>query len=218
MDDKSDFLKEIHSIRMDTFKQRMIWNAFEMRGLYPFNPEEIIKPLREALEAAPGLEIITTPSPPPSSSSPPSTIRGLRRSISKAQSFINNSPELDQSFVRCLDHVFQSSLETTELAAQLKSDLQQHLRHRKPQDKKKSRRRIRYNGPLTVYDVKCRIADRTEVERLQGLRQIGKTGTLEHNKPPQQVDTGDLPSIEASQVDKKGPRLPYWIDTQGDVV
>jgi hypothetical protein len=29
MDDKSDFLKEIHSIRTDTFKQCTIQNAFE---------------------------------------------------------------------------------------------------------------------------------------------------------------------------------------------
>lgn len=218
MDDKSDFLKEIHSIRTMTFKQRTIRDAFEKRGLYPLDSEKVMKSLREALETAPELEIITTPSPPPSSSSPPSTIRGLRRSISKAQSFINNSPELDQSFVRRLDRVFQSSLETTELAAQLKDDLQQHLRYRKPQDRRKSQKRVKYHGPLTVYDAKRRIADRTEVERLQGLRQIRKTGALEYDKPPQPTNTGDLPSTEAGQVDREGPRLPYWIDTQGDVV
>lgn len=218
MDDKSDFLKQIHSIRTETFKQRTIRHAFEKRGIYPLNSEPVLKPLNKALESAPELQIITTPSPPPSSSSPPSTIRGLRRSISKAQSFIDNSPELNQSFVRRLNRVFQSSLETTELAAQLKDDLQQHLRYQKPQNRRKSQRRVRYNGPLTVYDAKRHIADRTEVERLQNLRQIRKAGTLEHNKPPQQEDIGDLPSTEASQMDKEGPRLPFWIDTQGDVV
>lgn len=217
MDDKRDFLKQIHSICTTTFKQRTIRDSFEKRGIYPLDSEKIIKPLREALETAPGLEIITTP-PPPSSSSPPSTIRGLHRSISKARSFINNSPELDQSFVRRFDRVFQNSLEATKLATQLKDDLQQHLRYRKPQDRRKSTIRVRYNGPLTVYDAKRHIADRTEVERLQGLRQIGKAGTLGHNKTPQLEDIGDLPSTEASQMAKEGPKLPYWIDTQGDVV
>ena len=164
------------------------------------NSEQILKPLHKALEATPGLEIITTPSPSLSSSSPLSTIQGLYRSVSKAQSFINNSPELDQSFVQCLDRVFQSLLETTELAAQLKDDLQQRLHHRKPQYRRKSKKRVRYNGPLTVYDAKRHIADRTEVERLQGLGQIGKTGPLGYNKPPQQEDIGNLPSTETSEL------------------
>jgi hypothetical protein len=90
-DDKSDFLREITPIRGNTFKQRTIRDAFKKRGLYPFNPEEVIKPLRDAKDPTPEIEIITTPPPQPSSSSPPSTIRGLCRSIRKAQDFINNS-------------------------------------------------------------------------------------------------------------------------------
>jgi hypothetical protein len=117
-DDKSDFPREIHPIRENVFKQRTIRDAFKKRGIYPSNPEVVIQPLNDAKEPTPELEIYTTP-PPPSSSPPPSTIRGLRRSIDKAQGDIDNSPELNQSFTRRLDHLFGSSIETTELATQL---------------------------------------------------------------------------------------------------
>ena len=177
-----------------------------------------MKPLCKALENTPTLEIFTIPLLLLLSSSLLSTIRDLCRSISKAQSFIDDSPELDQSFVQRFNYIFQSLLETTELAAQLKDNLQQHLYYRKPQYRRKSKKRVRYNGPLTVYNTKRHIADCTEAERLQNLRQIKKTETLEHNKLPQQGDIGDLPSTEARQVDKEDPKLPYWIDTQGDVV
>ena len=177
-----------------------------------------MKSLCEVLKNTSTLEIFTILLLLLLSSSPPSTIRGLCRNISKVQSFIDNSPEFDQSFVQCLNRVFQSLLETTELAAQLKDNLQQCLYHRKPQYRRKSKKRVRYNGPLTVYDAKRHIADCTEAERLQGLRQIKKTETLEYNKLLQQGDIGDLPSTEARQVDKEDPKLSYWIDTQGDVV
>ena len=217
-DDKAAFLKEIPAVREKTFKSRTVKDAFKKRGIYPFNPEEVMKPLYKAKSPTPEIEIFTTPPPPPSSSSPPSTIRGLRRSIGKVQDFIDNSPELNQSFVRRLDRVFQSSLETAELAGQLQNDLQLHLQHRKPRSRKKSQKRIQYAGPLTVHDAKRHIQLRNEEERHKELRRIKKARTLGHDKPPQQGDIGNLPSTEASQVDEEGPRLPFWIDTQGDVV
>jgi hypothetical protein len=169
-------LREITGIRRETFKQPTIRDAFKKRGLYSFDPEEVMKPLRDTKDPNPDIEMITTPPPPPppSSSSPPSTIRGLRRSISKAQDFIQDNPDLDQSFIQRLDRVFQSSPETSGLAGQLRGDLQQYLRYQRPQFKRKSQRQIRHTGVLTVYDANHRIGDCAQKEREQTLRRVKK--------------------------------------------
>jgi hypothetical protein len=88
--------------------------------------------------------------------------------------------------------VFQSSLETADLAGQLRSDLQLHLQHRKPQFKKKSQRRIQYTGSLTVHDANRHIKFRNEEERYKELRRIKKARTLGYNQPTLQADTAQI--------------------------
>jgi hypothetical protein len=44
---------------------------------------------------------------------------------------------------------------------------------------------------------------------------------METSKPDQplpQADITDLDSGDNSQMDEEGPPLPYWADTQGDIV
>ena len=85
--EKRDFLREIHSIRMQTFKDRTVRHSFMERGIYPFQPDRVLGPLKKAKSPTPDLRIHGD-TPPPSSSatnSPPIKIKRLRSSIYKAQ-------------------------------------------------------------------------------------------------------------------------------------
>ena len=115
-DNKAAFLKKIPAVRKKIFKLYTVKDAFKKRGIYLFNSEEVMKPLYKTKSSISEIEIFTTLLSLLSSFLSLSTIQDLRRSIGKVQDFIDNSPELNQSFVQYLDYIFQSFLETAELA------------------------------------------------------------------------------------------------------
>jgi hypothetical protein len=45
--DKSVFLRGIREIRDETFTKKIIRGSFRKRGIYPFNPDLVVKPLTE---------------------------------------------------------------------------------------------------------------------------------------------------------------------------
>ena len=75
----------IHDIRDKAFTQRIIRSSFRSRGIYPFDPEAILAPLRQAEYESEGAPLrIITPSPPPNISSsvtnsPPDTIARVNK-------------------------------------------------------------------------------------------------------------------------------------------
>jgi hypothetical protein len=187
-DDKAAFLREIPAIREQAFKARTIRSSFRKQGLYPFNPKEILGPLRKAKSPTPKLQIFTTPPPPSSSISPPSTIHRLRQSIGKAQVYINSTPELDQSFTQRLNRIFQSTIETQELISQLYDDLRLRTQYQQPQFTKKSLKKLRENGPLDIEDANRHIQYRSKEKRRQDLRRLKREQALRHNISPIQAD------------------------------
>lgn len=193
--------KEIPAIRKDTFKARTIRSAFKKRGSYPLNSEKVIGPKTPT----PELRIFSTPPPPSSSISPPFTIRGLRRSIGKAQDYIDNNPKLDQSCIRRLDRVFRSAAQTQELAGQLRDDFQVFMQHRTPQSGRKSLKRLRESGPLDVEDDNRHIIQyRSEEERRQELRRLKKQRSKNRNISTTQADMEILPVQEGSKMESDG--------------
>ena len=100
------FLRGIRDIRDNTLIPNIIRGSFRKRGIYPFNPDLVIKPLsdREEREFVPlhGFDIVNSAnargvlegqerlSPAPSSSSIelPNTPRSLRKSFQKIQPYI----------------------------------------------------------------------------------------------------------------------------------
>jgi hypothetical protein len=211
--DKADFLRDIPQIRMQTFKQRTIRSAFADRGIYPYNPQKVIQPLLDQKSPTPELQIWDGNTPPPASSStnsPPHTIRTLRRSINKAQNVLQASSELNQSLIRRLDRIFQSSIENAELAAQTQADIAQHIQPKLPRNAHKSRRRIPAIGPLSVKDANRRIADRTERERQQAIRRAKKLPVPQLNQAtPERLGEGSaIP--EESQLPTEQSQLFFY--------
>ncbi|KAJ5111572.1 hypothetical protein N7532_002107 [Penicillium argentinense] len=159
--DKADFLEQIPEARDKASQQRIIRESFTKRGIYPLRPQIILDQLNADREPTPDLQIFDGETPPPASSSnnsPPKTIRKLRRSISKAENFIQKSPGLNESFVKRLDRVFKSSLETFELATQLNADYHNRLIPATSK-KNKSRKTVpKVFGEVNVKDTKRHIA------------------------------------------------------------
>jgi hypothetical protein len=108
--EKADFLRQLHAIRLETFKETTVRHSFKHCGLWPFNSEVICEPLRG--DDGPDLVVYdqgkeyelpewnfddipdpqgpeSRPATPPASSStinsPPTTLTKLRHDISKAQ-------------------------------------------------------------------------------------------------------------------------------------
>lgn len=198
--DKADFLRDLPEIRLQTFKQRTIRSAFADRGIYPLNSAKIIDPLVKARSPTPTLKGWEQDTPPPGSSStnsPPGTIRTLRRSIKKAEVFLDNQPGLDESFTRWLGRLFQSSLETAELASQLQVDLRQRLRDKKPPKTRRSRRQITDFGPLTIKDANRAIKRRADEELDQLIKRGRKAQGLPTNTTTP-AKTMNNPAIQGS--------------------
>ena len=57
MKEKADFLREIHQIRMQTFKESTVRHSFKHCGLWPFDPEVICKELRTVADDGPDLVV-----------------------------------------------------------------------------------------------------------------------------------------------------------------
>lgn len=57
--DKADFLAFIPEIRKKAMKPETIIHLFCHRGIYPFNPEVVLKPLHEQAPSIPGLQFIS---------------------------------------------------------------------------------------------------------------------------------------------------------------
>lgn len=149
--EKSDFLRDIHGVRMDTFKQRSIRGAFAEIGIYPFNPDLIVEPLTQAeWDACSDLRcMIVTRLPPPSSSinSPPDTLPKLRRSVNKIRKTIKDLADTGKELAaigdtlnRRLGHFLRGSLIQAERCAQHEDDISRILRNREHVQTKKRRR------------------------------------------------------------------------------
>ena len=208
--EKTDFLRKIHAVRRRTFKDTTVRHSFKRCGLWPCNFEVICQQLRgvdgpdlvvydqgkeiELPEWDPGQlpayhDQDPRPETPPASSSsissPPTTLKKLRRDISKAQKSFSAFKEAsavagaDAAKVsRHLDFIFQGSLTQAELAAQTIADMTRILTNREQAKAPKSKRQVRTGGPLSVKDANTLIQSRdiaeAEKERRRWARDAKK--------------------------------------------
>jgi hypothetical protein len=115
------FLRGIRDIRDDALSPHIICGSFRKRGIYPFNPDLVVKPLsdREEREFIPlrGFDIVDSAeargapdissaqerlSPAPSSSSIelPNTPRSLRKSFKKIRPYLATDEKLHRRIKR----------------------------------------------------------------------------------------------------------------------
>lgn len=180
-------MRDIHKIRLQTFKDRTIRSSFIDRGIYPLKPEVVIDPLKEALPSIPVLKIHKgTPeapegTPPLSSSatnSPPQTLPKLRRHVNKINRTITKLKEqidaIDPKMTKQLGNIFEGSLVQAELNAQREDDIQRILSNREHLKVKKTKRRINARGPLSLKDANRRIEARDAEEIQQAWRRARK--------------------------------------------
>ena len=213
-------MREIDSIRRQTFTARTIRSGFADRGIYPVNSHIVIQPLKESLPEDPILEIYTGDTPPPSSSttnSPPTTVKKLRRSINKAQMALGElndelnlvSPQLTKR----LDYIFKGSLIQAELNTRRGDDIQQILRNREHLNTKKSRRQVRIRGALCVKDANRHVNIREAEEIEKEYRRQRRENILGTNVPTTNGQINDHPgnsSTQASLVDIRDDPVPFF--------
>ena len=202
VDDKSDFFREIASIRENTFKPPIIRHAFADRGICPFKSEKILQPLTNALPHIPDLlgfdpdgadAMGRTPSPHLSSSSieSPTTPYSARRSIQKMEKVM---PTLDESspdpakLQRRWSRFSKYTLIEYEDSANKSTIIRRFQRTQTTQTTTKSRRRIKEFGPLSTKDANRHIKRRAEVEggreQKRHTKEMGKKAAVADLPPP----------------------------------
>jgi hypothetical protein len=232
--EKADFLREIHSVRMQAFKQRTIRNSFTERGIYPLNPDLVLEPLHAARSPTPELQIwdgnrvldrFTPGKTPPISSSttnsPPTTVTKLRRSINKAKKALVE--DLDTVSTRLntrLERIFEGSLVQAELNAQHEEERTRLLRHKERRNAKKTRRRVNIGGALSVKDANRRIEAREKEEIEKKWRRISRVRLTQEDVPPRSTtpegSACELPIVHGSIGPGEEPQPLFMIDRRGE--
>ena len=199
--EKTDFLRHIHQVRMQTFKESTIRHSFKRCGLWPCNGEVICEELHPDL--GPDLVVYDRdreydlsvwgncsaelggsppagrPEHPPASSStinsPPTTLKKLRKNISKTKKNLtdNTTPDLAKLKHR-LELIFEGSLTQAELAAQATTDLSRFLANQEQANIPKTKRQVSKVGVLTVRDSNALIRSRDIAEAEKQRRQVAR--------------------------------------------
>mgnify|MGYP002718969261 FL=1 len=152
---KRDFFRMIGEIRTQAFTQRTIRSSFSSRGIYPFNPEMILGPLRTQASEDDVLRIINTPSPPPelsssATNSPPDSVTRVKKLNTK---LLNDLAELDGLSAR-IQRRIRRSIDANELLSQRLAMTEESLKksqsYREDALAPKDRRSILNAGPMAL--------------------------------------------------------------------
>ena len=120
---KIEFLSCIEEVRRQAFKESTILTSFKKTGIWPFNPQPVLKILEER-------QAKKTPSPPSSSgglhSSPfstPLTLRKMNKVADKLEDFLEEDQHLDPEFAHDIGRFIRGSLISATELLQTKRDL-----------------------------------------------------------------------------------------------
>jgi hypothetical protein len=187
--DKAVFLRGIRDIRDDAFTPHIIRGSFRKRGIYPFNPDLVVKPLsdREESEFVPlrGFDTIDSaearggPPPPearlspvPSSSSIelPNTPRSLKKSFQKIRPYLPTSDEKLHRRIKRIERFTTIEYEESILKDSVISKFKKvQTRYTSTSQ---SKRQITKTSAITTRDARGKIAERTEQENQQWVRRV----------------------------------------------
>ncbi|OAQ57289.2 DDE superfamily endonuclease [Pochonia chlamydosporia 170] len=120
---KIEFLSCIEEVRRQAFKESTILTSFKKTGIWPFNPQSVLKILEER-------QAKKTPSPPSSTgglhSSPfstPLTLRQMNKVADKLEDFLEEDQHLDPEFAHDIGRFIRGSLISATELLQTKRDL-----------------------------------------------------------------------------------------------
>lgn len=171
-------------------------NTFRDRGIWLFNPEVVLSPLREKVELIPDLQFFSgdPASPKPLASSDteilssliaPTTIRTTKR---RNERLLNKAERLEateshQKFLRSLRRQLDDQIRTTELLHQKEAEL---IRKKEVQAKistNRSMKRLSDDGVWRGRDAKRSIAERNAKEAIAATRKAAKNRPILGDDP-----------------------------------
>jgi hypothetical protein len=192
--EKAVFLRGIRDIRDDALTPHIIRGSFRKRGIYPFNPDLVVKPLsdREESQFIPlrGFDTIDSAkargegegplpeasqarvSPVPSSSSIelPNTPRSLKKSFQKIRPYLPSSDEKLHRRIQRIERFttieYEESILKDDVISKFKTVRTRYTAT------SQSRRQITKTGAITTRDARAKIAERTEQENQQWVRKV----------------------------------------------
>lgn len=116
---KIGFLSTIENVRQEAFKTSTIQSAFKNTGIWPFNPEVVLRKVEERRPR------IRTPSPPPPSSSnnTPVTLRQINKVADKIKSSLQDGElTIIPEFAKTINCFVKGSLAAATEMVQTKRD------------------------------------------------------------------------------------------------
>ena len=192
--DKAVFLRGIRDIRDDALTPHIIRGSFRKRGIYPFNPDLVVKPLsdREESEFVPlrGFDVFNSAearggapppeassahgrlSPAPSSSSIelPNTPRSLKKSFQKIRPYLSASDKKLHRRIKRIERFTTIEYEESILKDSVISKFKKvQTRYTSTSQ---SKRQITKSSAITTRDARGKIAERTELENQQWIRRV----------------------------------------------
>jgi hypothetical protein len=207
------FFREITGLRRETMTSRTVRKAFASRGIFPFNPDLVIKPLDAARSPTPELRWPTgdTPPPPQSSSlpsSPPDSAAQARYTQGKISRMVNRE-DLSPNISRQLNRLSHQLVKMAEEVSLLQSTIQHQLPPMRS-TARKSKKQVGKFGAITTRDA-IRYAKVKQDKRDAASVRAGKKMA-----PPSQLLTPPSPT-EVAEIEETPSRLPlkpvYYFNT-----
>lgn len=171
---KIEFLSCIEEVRRQAFKKSTILSSFQKTGIWPFNPQPVLKILDER-------QAKKTPSPPSSSggmrSSPfstPLTLRQMNKVADKLEGVLHEDQDLDPEFAHDVSRFIRGSLVNATELLQTKRDLgrTQYAQRIQKQRRAMKNSPLQSGGVLTVAQARHMVRRKEEDQVAKARRLV----------------------------------------------
>lgn len=209
----------IHKVREKAFTQRIIRSSFRSRGIYPFNPEAILAPLRRLESEGTPLRIFT-PSPPPDISSsvtnsPPDTIARVNKLNTKLIKGLENQ---NQQMKRYIQRSMDANSYLTQQLDLMKASFKKSQFHKEARNEPRNGKSIlgASNSVLGPTNANRMIKKRQDVDSKKRQRQQAKHAKeLEDEAQAQKARDLAEAEHEAQMIAKYGGGPNWYMDSRG---
>lgn len=216
---KRDFFRMIHQVREKAFIQRIIRSSFRSRGIYPFDPEAILAPLRRLESEGTPLRIFT-PSPPPDISSsvtnsPPDTIARVNKLNTKLIKGLENQ---NQQMKRYIQRSMDANSYLTQELDLIKASFKKSQFHKEARNEPRNGKSIlrASNSVLGPTNANRMIKKRQDVDSKKRQRQQAKHAKeLEDEAQAQKARDLAEAEHEAQMIARNGGGPNWYMDSRG---
>lgn len=218
---KRNFFRMIHDIRQKAFTQRIIRSSFRSRGIYPFDPEAILAPLRRLeCEGEDTPLRIFTPSPPPDISSsvtnsPPDTIARVNKLNAKLREGLENQ---NQQMKRYIQRSMNANSYLIQQLDLVETSLRKSQFHKEARNTPRNGKSIlgASNSVLAPVNANRMITKRQDVDSKKRQRQQAKHAKeLEDEAQAQKARDLAEDEREAQMIAKYGGGPNWYMDSHG---